>query len=108
MDDRRAALILATLALAGAGVRLALTRPSDAPPGDVALVSDTPPHGATLRETARTAVRLTRPLLPGERIDLDHADATELVRLPRTGPAFARRIGGWRSAAGGPLRGMAG
>src|SRR5205807_8087311 len=107
MDDRRAALILATLALAGAGVRLALTRPSDAPPGDVALVSDTPPHGATLRQTARTAVRLTRPLLPGERIDLDHADATEIVRLPRIGPALARRIVDWRTAHGGTFGGMA-
>src|SRR2546427_3700068 len=66
MDDRRAALVLAGLALAGAGVRLALTRPPESAPGDVALVSDTPPslaHGA-LRETARVAARLARPLLP--------------------------------------------
>src|SRR2546427_10252347 len=93
MAARRAALVLAGLALAGAGVRLALTRPPESAPGDVALVSDTPPslaHGA-LRETARVAARLARPLLPGERVDLDHADVTEITRLPRVGPALARR-----------------
>ena len=102
MDDRRAALVLAGLALAGAGVRLALTRPPDAAPGDVALVSDTPPAGAhgALRATARAAARLARPLLPGERIDLDHADVTEITRLPRVGPALARRIVDWRVAHG--------
>jgi len=106
MDDRRAALVLAGLALAGAGVRFALTRPPDAAPGDVALVSDTPPAsahaggGGALRETARAAARLARPLLPGERIDLDHADVTEITRLPRVGPALARRIVDWRAAHG--------
>src|SRR5438445_3843031 len=106
MDDRRAALVLAGFMLAGAGVRLALTRPPQAAPGDVALVSDTPPvtgagsRGRALRETARTAARLARPLLPGERIDLDRADATELTRLPRVGPALARRIVDWRVAHG--------
>src|SRR3989449_6140468 len=102
MDDRRAALVLAGLALAGAGVRLALTRPPESAAGDVALVSDTPPslaHGA-LRETARVAARLARPLLPGERVDLDHADVTEITRLPRVGPALARRIVDWRAAHG--------
>src|SRR6266849_8732107 len=104
MDDRRAALVLAGLALAGAGVRLALTRPADAAPGDVALVSDTPPPPAAarggLRATARAAARLARPLLPGERIDLDHADVTEITRLPRVGPALAWRIVDWRVAHG--------
>src|SRR5437867_8104383 len=106
MDDRRAALVLAGLALAGAGVRLALTRLPDAAPGAVALVSDTPPprgsaRGAgALRETARAAARLARPLLPGERVDLDHADVMEITRLPRVGPALARRIVDWRAAHG--------
>ncbi len=102
MDDRRAALILACLALAGAGVRYALapTTAADAAPGDVRLVSsDTPPHGR-LRETARVAARLARPLLPGERIDLDRADVTEITRLPRIGPAMAHRIVAWRSEHG--------
>src|SRR5206468_10350722 len=89
MDDRRAALLLALLTLAGAGVRLALAPSTEAAPGDVRLVAvDTPPSGG-LRATARTAARLARPLLPGERVDLDRADVTEITRLPRIGPAFA-------------------
>jgi hypothetical protein len=46
VDDRRAALLLSLLALAGAGVRLALAPAKAAAPGDVRLVSvDTPPPG---------------------------------------------------------------
>ena len=98
MDDRRAALLLALLALAGAGARLALA-PATAP-GDVRLVSvDTPPPGG-LSATARKAARLARPLLPGERVDLDRADVTEITRLPRIGPAFAQRIVAWRERHG--------
>ena len=100
MDDRRAALLLALLALAGAGVRLALAPAKAAAPGDVRLVSvDTPPQGG-LSATARQAARLARPLLPGERVDLDRADVTEITRLPRIGPAFAQRIVGWRDQHG--------
>ncbi len=101
MDDRRAALLLTLLALAGAGVRYALAPPPDAAPGDVrfATVVDTPPRGA-LRETARRAVQLSRPLQPGERIDLDQADVTEITRLPRIGPALAQRIVAWRAEHG--------
>src|SRR2546430_694269 len=63
MDDRHAALLLAGLALAGAGVRFALAPASAAAPGDVQLAAiDTPPP-RRLRETARTAARLARPLL---------------------------------------------
>ena len=107
MDDRRAALLLALLALAGAGVRLALAPAKAAAPGDVRLVAvDTPPPGG-LRATARNAARLARPLLPGERVDLDRADVTEITRLPRIGPAFAQRIVAWREQHGpfgGPAR----
>ena len=64
MDDRRAALLLALLALAGAEARLALAPAKAAAPGDVRLVSvDTPPPGG-LSATARKAARLARPLLP--------------------------------------------
>ncbi len=98
MDDRRAALLLALLTLAGAGARLALA--PAAAPGDVRLVAvDTPPLRG-LRETARSAARLARPLLPGERVDLDRADVTEITRLPRVGPAFAQRIVAWREQHG--------
>ena len=106
MDDRRAALLLASLTLASAGVRLVLAPSSEAAPGDVRLVSvDTPPTGG-LRATARNAARLARPLLPGERVDLDRADVTEITRLPRIGPAFAQRIVAWREQHG-PFGGLA-
>lgn len=100
MDDRRAALLLACLALAGAGVRFFLSPAPDAPPGDVQLQSATPSRGAALRETARRAAQLARPLLPGERIDLDRADVSEITRLPRIGPALAQRIVAWRTEHG--------
>ena len=104
MDDRRAALLLALLALAGAVVRFALasrTSPAGAEaPGDVRLVTPRDAPSTALRETARTAARLARPLLPGERIDLDRADVTEITRLPRVGPALAQRIVAWREQHG--------
>ena len=101
MDDRRAALMLSLLALVGAGVRFTLA-PAPAAPGDVQLAAvDTPPHGRHgLQQTARTAARLARPLAPGETIDLDGADVTEITRLPRVGPALAQRIVAWRTAHG--------
>lgn len=101
VDDRKAALLLATLALAGAGVRYALAPRADAAPGDVQITTPSPtsPRG-DLRTTARTAARLTRPLQPGEKIDLDRADVTEITRLPRIGPSLAQRIVAWRDQHG--------
>jgi competence protein ComEA len=98
MDDKRAALLLATLALAGAATRLWLA-PHAAAPGDVHLTTPPPPPGG-LQATARQAARLARPLAPGERVDVDAADVTELTRLPRVGPGLADRIVAWRSAHG--------
>lgn len=100
MNDKRAALLLACLALAGAAVRYALSPSPSSPPGDVQLQSPTPSPGAGLRETARRAAQLSRPLAPGERIDLDRADVTEITRLPRVGPALAQRIVAWRTEHG--------
>jgi len=100
VDDRRAALLLACLALGGAGVRYLLAPSPDSPPGDVQLQSSTTPRPNALRETARRAAQLARPLLPGERVDLDHADVSEITRLPRIGPALAQRIVAWRSEHG--------
>jgi len=102
MDDRRAALLLALLALAGAGVRYVLS-PGAPAPGDVRLEATPPETG--LRQTARRATQLARPLAPGERIDLDRADVTEITRLPRVGPGLAQRIVAWR-AEHGPLGGL--
>src|SRR5258707_12433372 len=100
MDDRRAALLLACLALAGAGVRYVLSPSPSSPPGDVQLQSSTTERPNALRETARRAAQLSRPLLPGERVDLDHADVSEITRLPRVGPALAQRIVAWHTDHG--------
>ena len=100
MDDRRAALLLACLALAGAGVRFVLSPSPSAAPGDVRFEPAASSPGAELRETARRAAELARPLAPGERIDLDRADVTEITRLPRIGPALAQRIVAWRVERG--------
>ncbi len=100
MDDKRAALLLAGLALAGAAVRFVLSPSAQRAPGDVRLVSsDTTPTSA-LQETARRAAQLSRPLTPGEKIDVDRADVIDLTRLPRVGPALAQRIVAWREQHG--------
>ena len=100
VDDKRAALLLASLALAGAGVRYFLSPSPSVPPGDVQLQSVTDPRPNALRETARRAAQLSRPLLPGEKIDLDRAEVSEITRLPRVGPALAQRIVAWRTEHG--------
>ena len=100
MDDRRAALMLACLALAGAGVRYFLSPSPSSPPGDVQLQSSAASRPNGLRETARRAAQLARPLLPGERVDLDRAEVSEITRLPRVGPALAQRIVAWRTEHG--------
>src|SRR5256885_15613111 len=100
MDDRRAALLLACLALAGAGVRFMLSPSPDAPPGDVQLQSSGTVVPGGLQATARRAAQLARPLLPGERVDLDRADVSEITRLPRVGPGLAQRIVAWRDQHG--------
>lgn len=82
--------MLLVLALAGAVGRF-LADPS-VPPGAVGvrLGRDARPE-ATADVTAESA-RAGRPLAPGERIDLDRASASELVRLPGVGTILARRI----------------
>jgi competence protein ComEA len=101
--ERRAVLTLLGLALVGHAVRLALARPGDAP-GAVAV----PGQPADPRAHADSARRLSRPLAPGERVDLDRAGPAELVRLPRIGPALARAIAADREANGpfGSLEGL--
>jgi hypothetical protein len=100
MDDKRAALLLAVLALAGVGVRFVLSPRPGTAPGDVRFEPAASTRGAELRETARRAAQLAQPLAPGERIDLDRADVTEITRLPRVGPALAQRIVAWRTEHG--------
>jgi competence protein ComEA len=56
--------------------------------------------GQVQEENVRARRRAT-PLAPGERIDPNTADADELQRLPRIGPALAGRIVAHREANGG-------
>ena len=100
MDDKRAALLLAGLALAGAAVRFLLAPSPQRAPGDIQLVATDTPARSALHETARRAAELARPLAPGERIDVNRADVTALTRLPRVGPALAQRIVAWRERHG--------
>jgi competence protein ComEA len=106
MDDKKAALILALLALAGAGARWLLAPRPHTAPGDVQLSSRAAPDTLGLRATARRATLLGRPLQPGERVDLDRADVTEITRLPRVGPSLAQRLIAWRDEHG-PFGGLA-
>lgn len=100
MDDRRAALLLAGLALAGAVVRFVLSPSPRRAPGDVRLAFTDTPSASALQEAARRSALLSRPLAPGEKIDVDRADVIDLTRLPRVGPALAQRIVAWRDQHG--------
>lgn len=53
-------------------------------------------------------MRVARPLVPDERVDVDAADARELERLPGVGPGLARRIVEYRESHGpfGDLTGL--
>lgn len=88
-DDRKAALILLSLAAAGILIRVAAGGAGS--PGAVAYR-----EVATARpgrdSVAEQAARMARPLGRGETVDVDRAPASELARLPRIGPALAARI----------------
>ena len=96
-SEHRAVLILLALALAGHGARLVLLRPGDAPGGLRVLGAGASASPAAHRDSA---LRLASPLAAGERIDVDRASARELTRLPRVGPALARKIVADREANG--------
>ena len=104
-DDTRAARLLLALALAGAFVRLLGL--GGASPGEIGYRGggeDRPSRDSV----SAVASRLARPLATGEQIDVDRADANELVRLPRIGPALAARILADRESGGpfGSLEGL--
>ncbi len=88
-DDRKAALILLSLAAAGLLIRMFVGGAT--PPGAVAYRGATPSRPER-DSVAEQAARLARPLGQGETVDVDLAPAAELARLPRIGPALAARI----------------
>lgn len=96
-EDFRAAALLLTLLVAGAGVRVA-AGPGRAP-GAVGYRTES--GSRPTRDSVRArADRLARPLAPGETVDVDRASAEDLTRLPRVGPALAQRIVADREARG--------
>jgi competence ComEA-like helix-hairpin-helix protein len=103
--ERRALILLLSLAVVGHAVRLAVNRPAEAP-GDVELIRSLPGQSPLAHKDSTIA--LSRPLGGGERIDLDRASALEIARLPRVGPGLAKRIVADRDARGpfGNLTGL--
>jgi competence ComEA-like helix-hairpin-helix protein len=102
-DERRALLFLFGTAALGAGVK-AVRAGVEGPPGAALVAPDLAAGDLAAQEslTAR-AIAMARPLEPGERVDLDRADAVEIERLPGIGPQLARRIVDERTS-GGPFR----
>jgi competence ComEA-like helix-hairpin-helix protein len=103
--ERRALILLLTLAVLGHAVRLVLGRPGSAP-GEIELVRTLPGRSPLAHKDSTIA--LARPLVQGERIDLDQAGVQEVGRLPRVGPGLAKRIVADRDARGpfGSLEGL--
>ena len=99
-DERRALIFLAVVTAVGAAFR-ATRGGADAQAG-AAAVAPGLVGGDIVRQAAqsRRAEALARPLGPGERVDVDRAPADELQRLPRVGPALARRMVEEREAHG--------
>jgi competence ComEA-like helix-hairpin-helix protein len=106
-DERRAVLVLTLLAVAGGVVRV--LRAPQGTPGSAVFAPELQ-GGDLVRQAAlsRRAAALAQPLQPGERVDVDRADAAELDRLPRVGRELARRIVEEREARGpfGRLEGL--
>jgi competence protein ComEA len=96
-SERRAILLLLSLAVAGQGIHYLVTRPGQAP-GDVRIISTLPAHSAAAQVAAAKAQH--RPLASTERIDVNRATPQELTRLPRVGLALAQRIVAHRDSLG--------
>jgi competence protein ComEA len=87
--ERRALLLLLTLAVAGQLVRYLVTKPGE-PPGGVQLLTTLRAESPITQRDS--AMRLGRPLAQGEQINVDLAPAGELARLPKVGPRLAKTI----------------
>jgi competence ComEA-like helix-hairpin-helix protein len=106
-QERLALGTLALLVSAGVGARLIHRGPPAAE-----ITASAADSGALrtltgeVKDAADEAELRKRPLAPGERIDPNSAPEEELDRLPRVGPAQARKIVEWR-ADHGPFRTLA-
>lgn len=101
-QERVALGTVALLLTLGAGARWTAPAP---PPAEWSAAADTAPVERVEAEVGRAERRAT-PLAPGERIDPNRAGPDELDRLPRVGPALARRIVARRESHG-PFRTLA-
>ena len=103
--ELRALLLLLALAVVGQGVRYLVSRPGEAP-GQVQLLATLSPGSPSAQRDS--AMRQGRPLDAGERVDVDVASASELIRLPKVGPRLAKIIVADRQAQGafGSLAGL--
>jgi competence protein ComEA len=88
-DEHRALAFIAALLCLSAVVRVIHLPAATAVPGEPL---DLDAHIAATERAVAEAERMAEPLRPGERIDPNTAPLTELARLPRVGPALARRI----------------
>ncbi|MEO8449212.1 MAG: helix-hairpin-helix domain-containing protein [Gemmatimonadota bacterium] len=95
--ERNALILLFAIGLGGHGLRCWQGR-GDGAPGDITLLPD-PTAGALTRHRAEVAHRLA-PLGPSEKIDLNHASAEEIARLPKVGAGLAKTIVRDREAHG--------
>lgn len=100
-QERLALGVAALLLAAGAVARTLATDPPAAQlAGPAAAEAPVSKLAAEVADSVQRAERRGTPLAPGERIDPNAADADELDRLPRVGPALAQRIVEWRQAHG--------
>ena len=89
-DESRALAFIAGLLLLSAAVRMGAARePLGIPPGGGL---DLAAHIEATQAAVAAVERAARPLAPGERVDPNATDATELDRLTRIGPTLAARI----------------
>jgi competence protein ComEA len=103
-SEARAILLLLALAVAGQGVRYLVGRPGE-PPGQIQVLGAM--SAGSPRAQRDSSMQQATPLGPGERVDVDHASAAELARLPKVGIRLAKVIIADREAHG-PFRNLAG
>lgn len=88
-DEQQALAFIAVLLFLSAALRIASLPERAALPGEPV---DLEAHIEATARAVGEAERMSEPLAPDERLDPNTAPAVELARLPRVGPALARRI----------------